>query len=202
MQGLDRQRHAGRTRILEQFSDTVGNLGARARDVFVRRPAGQGAGQAAHHQHQAGRTEFSRLVDSAPVVVAHCLAAGRIDGRKHAAPAVAGKRQAMVPNQLRHGCQSGRRHLVAPGRDRTDATAGAGVDDLGQRQLDAPGFSNRCGVDRQPAVVAREVAHYSTPCRASKVFIRLTASSGCSSRLAASASRNSSARCGSERVLC
>ena len=42
----------------------------------------------------------------------------------------------------------------------------------------------------------------STPCRASSVFMRCTASSGCSSTLAASARRNSSAKCCSERVLC
>ena len=55
--------------------------------------------------------------------------------------------------------EPGGRDLVAPGRDRADAAAGAGLDDLRQRQSDAAALAHRGGVDGQPAVVLRKIAH-------------------------------------------
>jgi hypothetical protein len=81
--------------VFKQGSDAVMHLAARQRDVLVRRLAGQCAGQAAHHQHQAGGIQFAGLVDGAAVVVMRCLEAGRIGRGKHAAPAVTGEFQAM-----------------------------------------------------------------------------------------------------------
>src|SRR5690606_14676466 len=98
-----------------------------------------------------------------------------------------------LPGDVR---QAGGLDLVAPGRDRPDALARAGVEDAAQRQVDAAALADGGGVDREPAVVLRKVAHHATPCSASSVRMRAAARSGCSSRLAASARRNSSAKCG------
>jgi hypothetical protein len=71
------------------------HLAARQRDVLVRCLAGQRAGQAAHHQHQAGGVQFAGFVDGAAVVVVRGLQAGRIRRGEHAAAAVAGQFQAV-----------------------------------------------------------------------------------------------------------
>ena len=57
--------------------------------------AGQRAGQAADHQHQAGRVQRAGFVERAPVVVARGLPAGGIGAGEHAAAAVARQRQAV-----------------------------------------------------------------------------------------------------------
>ena len=229
MQRLDRQRHVGGAGVLEQFPDAIAHLAARQCDVLVRRLARQSARQPAHHQHQARGVEFAGLVNGAAVVVPRGTQALRIGRREHAASAVAGEFQAMCLDQPGNCFKTCGGDLIAPGRDGANAPARAGFDDFRQRQLDAARLANGRGVDRKPAVVAGEVAHGGVmpdsirhpwprwiagrarndsrvslfdSVHRQQLFMRRTASSGCSSRLAASARRNSSARCGSERVLC
>ncbi len=155
MQRLDRQRHADLARVVERRRDAVLHLLARAGDVLGQRGAGERAGQAADDEHEAGGVQRLRLVDGAAVVVERGLAAGGIDRREHAAAAVAGQRQAVRAHQRGGALQADRRDLVAPRRDRADAVAGAGLDD----RVERAGAAQGGGVDRQPAVVGREVAH-------------------------------------------
>ncbi|MDT4853188.1 hypothetical protein FQZ97_874450 [compost metagenome] len=206
VQGLDGQRHADLARVVERGGDAVAHLAARAGDVLVRRLAVERAGQGADDQHEAGRVERLGLVDGAAVVVERGLQAGRVGRGKEAAPAVAREADAVRLQLLRHLVEPDGRDLVAPRADGADAAFGALVDEAVQRHLGARLLADGRRVDRQPVVVLREIAHGfaqpSTPCKASNVFMRRTASSGCSSRLAASARRKSSAKCCSERVLC
>ena len=152
-----------------------------------------------------------RLVDGAPVVVERGAAAFAVGRRKHAAAAVARHGQAGVADAPRRVVEAGRGDLVAPRRDAADAVPRAGLDDVGQRPLRAHGR----GVDREPAMVGREVAHGDAmaPRRSSARRRRARASSVPHARdrelrvaraaPAASARRNSSARCDERlRALC
>src|SRR6185503_19968972 len=89
-----------------------------------------------------------------------------------------------------------RLHDVAPRRDPGDAGADAAINEL----LQIPRLHRR-RIDGEQRFVLGEVAHQCTPRAAITVFIRDVARSGSASRPAASASRNSSARCSVERVL-
>src|SRR3546814_11575049 len=90
--------------------------------------------------------------------------------------------------------------LVAPRRDAGDAMPGAALDAVLQRPLLAHGG----GVQRQRARLGAGTkrGHAAIPCTAITAFMRAAARSGSLSRPAASASRNSSARCRADRVLC
>ncbi len=139
--------------------DAFGDLRAGARDVAVRRLAGERTGQAADHQHQAGRVQRAGFVERAAVVVARGLARRGIGVREQAAAAIARKLEAEGLDLARDRVEAGGMHLVAPRRDGTDAARGTGIEDLRQRPILAALLAHGGGVDRQPAVVLREVAH-------------------------------------------
>src|SRR5262249_239852 len=153
-------------------------------------------GQAAHHPHQAFRAHGERLMDRATVVVDGGAARAGRGGGEHAAAAEAGHGQAAFPNELCRALDSAFLDDVAPRRNRPDAGASAAFDHLRQR----PGFDGRT-VERKPIPVVAEVAHYaSMPRTAITRRMRTADVSGSGSNPAASASRESSARCSVERA--
>ena len=98
-----------------------GYLRACRADVAMCRVAGQRTRQSADDEHEAGRPERARLVERAPVVVAHGLPRGGIGVGEHAAAAVARERQAMRFDRAHGGREPRGGDLIAPRRDRTDA---------------------------------------------------------------------------------
>src|SRR5262245_50871254 len=114
------------------------------------------------------------------------------------APAAAGEIKSGVAHRAPGAIEPDGGDLVAPGIDGADAVAGAGVDDREQIAL----LADRRRVQRQPAMIGREIAHQtSKPRVARNAFIRWVAASGLASSPALSARRNSSARCKVERAL-
>ena len=69
VQRLDRQRHAGRARVVEQLGDAVAHLARAPAMSFEPAPVGV-LRQAADDEHEARRAERQRLVDGAAIVVA------------------------------------------------------------------------------------------------------------------------------------
>ena len=202
MQRLDGERHPGTSGVVEQRADAVlHHCCAPLRDRAMAGSGPRELRQTADDENKARRAERDRLVDRAAVVVPRFLRPDRV-ARKHASAAISGQRQPGRLHGLDRAVEPDRRDLIAPRRYRARSPLCACVDDREKITLLA-----QCrGVDRQPAVIGREVAqarlpHPSTPRAASTVRIRWTANSGSRSRPAASASRNSSARCKVERAL-
>ncbi len=192
VQRLDRQLHAGVPRIRQQRGDPVADQVARGGEIARARR------QPADHQHQAMRADRRRLVDGAAVVVERACQPGAVELGEHAAAAEAGDGQAVGADRRRRRGHAHRLELVAPGRDAGDAGARDAVDRLAQVPLAARGR----GVDREQALVLREIAHQaSTPWSRSTAAMRDAARSGSISRPAPSASWKSCARWSSERAL-
>ena len=169
MERLDRERHADAPGVLERRGDAVADVAPRREQVLRLRRAGERAGQAADDEHQARRLELLGLVDGAPVVVERGTAAGGVHRREHAAAAVAGELEHVPAHQLGGALEADRMHLVAPGRDRADAVARAGVDDAIERP--APRSvavlidSQRWSAEKSRTVIASQS---SMPCSASR----------------------------------
>ena len=117
---------------------------------------------------------------------------------EHPAPAVTGEFETGVLHRLHGAVETDLGDLIAPRRHRAHAMLRASLDDRDEIAL----LAHRRGVERQEAVVFREVAHQqSIPRAASTARMRDTACAGSVSRPAASASRKISARCTAERAL-
>jgi hypothetical protein len=176
------------------------HLLARQHDVLVCRLPAQRAGQAAHHQHQTGRAQLAGFVQRAQVVVARGLPAGRVGVGEHAAAAVARQFQSQIAQACVPWPASRRR---PPGRARAPlrgcrAAQASRISSSGQvpgprclRTVAVLMDSQRWSLRLESRAVASTCPHAAR----SQV-------PGLRSRPALSASRNSSARCCSERVLC
>ena len=192
MQRLDRERHAGGARARQKRAKSVAHHGARAADVA------RAVRQSAADEHETFGAQGRGLVDGALVVVDGALAPRRIGRREHAAAAEVGDAEAVVAHDAGSFREPDLCHLVAPGRNRGDAELCASLDRLSQVELLAHGRE----VDGQSVKSHRRSRAYATPATANTWLMRLAASSGSRSTRALSASRNSSARCTTERALC
>ena len=155
--------------------------------------------QAADDQHQAVRADRGGLVDGAAVVVERGAASGFVGRRKHAAAAEAGDGQAAArgsaapPASTPQACTMSRHGAIAvmPARAQP-STSCVERPRLHRRRVDRRAASCRC--DRSRITPARRGVAITTRMRAA-------ARSGSAAGPAASASRNSSARCNVERAL-
>src|SRR5438876_732377 len=96
-------------------------------------------------------------------------------GCKHPAAAIA---RQFEPGVTHRAVEANGSNLVAPGVDGANAVPRTGLDDLHEIAL----LADRRRVQRQPAMIAREIPHQaSMPRVASTVFIRRVASSGLAS---------------------
>jgi hypothetical protein len=98
---------------------------------------------------------MSSLIERSPIVIECSAQTSAIGCREKAAPAIAAEFKSSVCEQFCSCLQADGSDLIAPRTDCTDAPSRAGLYDLNERPL----LANRCGVDRQPANVLREVAH-------------------------------------------
>ena len=144
------------------------------------------------------RADGGGLVDGAAVVVERGAAAGFVGGGKQAGAAIAASRSGprarirLPAFSTPAACTMSRHGAIAvmPARD-------AALDELSKRPR-----LHRRGVDREQRAVVGQIAHQlATPRVAMTSRMRCAASSGSASSPAASARRNSSARCTVERVL-
>lgn len=113
--------------------------------------------QAAHHQHEAGCAEHYRFLQRTAVVVARRLAVRPVR-HHHAAAAIAGELEPGVAQRLGGAIDSHACHVMTPGTQRRNPLAGADLDDRHEITLPVEGD----GVDRHPAMIAREVPDCAT----------------------------------------
>ena len=124
-------------------------------EILARRASGPRIlRQPADHQHGTARTKRLGFIDGPAVVVARFVAPGVVGG-EHPGAAIARQIEAGVADRARRAIEPDLRDLIAPWIDGPDAVAGASVDDGEQITL----LADRCGIDREPAMIGGEVSH-------------------------------------------
>src|SRR5439155_889378 len=170
----------------DQLRNAVGHHAPGGRDILV--------GRGPTHQHEHFRAEGRRLVHRAPILLDPRRSLVGCGRRKHPAAAHARHTDSGVAQQTRRRLHAHVGELMAPHGDVRHAVPGTGVDDLLERRsLGGDLVEAESGDRRGP--------RHSSPASASTRRIRSTARSWSTSSPAASASWNSSARCGTERQL-
>ena len=144
--------------------DAVACLPPREREVLRTRR------HAAREHDKALRADRRRLVDRPPVIVDRRLPARPAGGRKHAGTAQSSHGQAVIADQAGGSADAQLLERLAPGRDAGDTVAGAALD----RLPEIPLLAHRRPVQRQPAQLARELAH--VPASASRPNVGQTPS--------------------------
>src|SRR5262249_53685887 len=144
------------------------------------------------------RAQSFGFIDGLAVVVERGPEPDRVSSGKEAAAAVARQGDLAVSQLPCHAGEARARDLIAPGADAADAATGAGLENRRQLEVLAEGR----GIGGEMGKARREIAHQAIPCTARTRTMRRRASSGSRNSPARSASRNRSAKCGSERALC
>src|SRR3989440_4732122 len=193
MHRLDPEPHAALGRVRGELGDAVRAQAARRRDVPAgRRPASQ---------DEALRPQRRRFVHRPPIVLDPRLPLRGARRRKHPSATHARHAQPGIAHQAHRAIESCFRELVPPHGDVGHAVAGAGVDGLREtRPLGGDLVEAEPG-DRWGPRGQTSRRRHSPPAMASTGRIRSAARSGSSSSPAQSASRNSSARCSTERPV-
>ncbi len=191
MQRLDRERHVGGARMRQQRRDAVAHLSrapAMSLEPFGRPPATSTRQRAP----MAAASSTARRLSSIAARRPASSAAGNMPPRQRQVTVIW-----CVRISSRARLDTADPHDVAPGRDRGNAGARAAFDQL----LERPRLHGR-RVDRQPTqVVARDRASAARRASPSLRACARRPDRDRRSRPAASASRNSSARCKVERAL-